>query len=135
MGGLLAGQYVASPGALADPSLCSVPYQTVDPLGAVVLDGPTWLEGYYEKTGIGNPSDPAIDSYDPVALAQPHPELRMYYFVSNDLPDYGAKAATRLDTAMGTVATVVLLDTSHRGMMTGYNDDYASAVLDIVEHH
>lgn len=132
MGGLLAGQYAAAPGLYADPTICP-DFDTSSPIdGIVLLDGPVWLEGYAEATGVTGPDDPLIPVYDPVTIAQANVDLGTHYFVSRELPDYSVEAVERLDAALGTDGVVDKRDTSHRGLLLEDPDDYAAAVLAMI---
>jgi alpha-beta hydrolase superfamily lysophospholipase len=130
MGGLLAGQYAAAPGLLADPTICP-DVDTSNPVdGIVLLDAPVWLEGFAEING--RTSNPLIPVYDPVTIARTNPDLGTYYFVSNEITDYSVDAAERLDAALGTHGAVEKRDTPHLGLPLEDPDDYAAAVLAVI---
>lgn len=134
MGGLLASQFVASPGALSDPTQCSGPLVNAEPVGVVLLDGIVWLEGYFETTGFGDPNDPSIAIYDPVSIAIENSDLRVHHFFSNDdLSEWAVAAAAVFDATMGVEGTVTHIDSSHLGMISTGFEDYAAAVRSIVD--
>lgn len=132
MGGLLAGQYVASPGLLADPSLCPGVDAAAPVDGIVLLDGPVWLEGFAEARGRTSEDVALLESFDPIAIAVTQPQLRTHYFVSRELPDYSTRAVEMFDVALGVEGKVDRLDSSHIGLIDQNPDVYAKAVLDLV---
>ncbi|MGI9641610.1 MAG: hypothetical protein ACR2N9_02385 [Acidimicrobiia bacterium] len=131
-GGLATGQHVADPSRVADADLCSTPYEPTTIAGAVILDGPVWLEGYCRATGFCDADDASVSLFDPVAYALPNPDLAMEYFFSDDIADYPEEAAAMLDDRLGTTSPTTRSDTTHTGLLRPeFYDLYADAVLRI----